>query len=193
MSLRTVVMIFCLAIAILFTAVNWQALSAVSTVNLIYTEIKFPLGLAVICVFGALWVVTLLWGLLQKASYLLEIRRAHKNAEDAKRLAQNAEDSRIDAMRKALESEISKVAAQQDAIRKEEIKSFREDLEAIKKSVESLQGEVITLTSSMGTLSSSMGTLSSEVAKAVPQVAETVNELSKEPGEEPKKKFLGLF
>ncbi|MBR2960062.1 MAG: DUF1049 domain-containing protein [Burkholderiaceae bacterium] len=64
-------------------------------VNLLFEEVQAPLGLILLLVLGFLVVLCLLYAFLQQASLALEMRRAHKELEEARQLAQRAERSRF--------------------------------------------------------------------------------------------------
>ena len=44
MKIRTIFLLFVLILMAVFLVINWTALSTVTAVNLIYTEIQAPLG-----------------------------------------------------------------------------------------------------------------------------------------------------
>ena len=111
MAIRTVVLILLTLLSALFLVVNWAGITASVPVNLVYTDTEAPLGLILLLVLGALWIAGIIWALLQQAATLLEIRKAYKDAESSRGLADDAEKSRFEATRKAVHDEI--VAAQE--------------------------------------------------------------------------------
>jgi uncharacterized integral membrane protein len=109
MTIRTVLLVFLSALAALFAVVNWQAIMAVVPVNLLFTQINAPLGLIIIVGFGALWLFVLVWAIMQQASVVFELRRAYKEVHANKTLAENAEKSRLQEARTALEDAVKRV------------------------------------------------------------------------------------
>ncbi len=111
MAIRTVILVLLTLLSAIFLIVNWAGITAAVPVNLIYTDTEAPLGLILLLVLGALWIAGIIWALLQQAATLLEIRRAYKDAESSRGLADNAEKSRFEAAKKLVHDEI--VAAQE--------------------------------------------------------------------------------
>ena len=107
MAIRTVILILLTLLSALFLVVNWAGITASVPVNLVYTETQAPLGLILLLVLGALWIAGIIWALLQQAATLLEIRRAYKDAESSRGLADNAEASRFETAKKLVHEEIS--------------------------------------------------------------------------------------
>ena len=95
MNLRSVFLFVVLIFCAIFLVVNWGGIVTDVPVNLLYTEIEAPLGLILLLVLGFLVVLCLMYAFLQQASLALEMRRAHKELEDARQLAQRAERSRF--------------------------------------------------------------------------------------------------
>ncbi len=107
MTVRTVVLVLLSILAAIFLILNWQGIVAPVPVNFIFGEIEAPLGLILLIVLGVLWVVGIAWSLMSQASVLLEIRRAYKEANANKSLANHAELSRTEQMKKTLQEEMS--------------------------------------------------------------------------------------
>ncbi len=95
MNLRSVFLFVIFIFCGIFLVVNWQGIVTDVPVNLLYTEIQAPLGLILLLVLGFLVFICLLYAFVQQASLALEMRRAHKELEDARQLAQRAERSRF--------------------------------------------------------------------------------------------------
>ncbi len=111
MAIRTVILVLLTLLSAIFLVVNWAGITASVPVNLIYTDTEAPLGLILLLVLGALWIAGIIWALLQQAATLLEIRKAYKDAESSRGLADHAEKSRFEAAKKLVHDEI--VAAQE--------------------------------------------------------------------------------
>lgn len=95
MNLRSVFLFVIFIFCGIFLVVNWQGIVTDVPVNLLFEEVQAPLGLILLLVLGFLVVLCLLYAFLQQASLALEMRRAHKELEEARQLAQRAERSRF--------------------------------------------------------------------------------------------------
>ncbi len=107
MTVRSVVLVLLSILAAIFLILNWQGIMAPVPVNFIFGEVEAPLALILLVVLGVLWVVGIAWSLMSQASTLLEIRRAYKEANANKTLANHAELSRTEQMKKTLQEEMS--------------------------------------------------------------------------------------
>ena len=92
MKIRTIFLLFVLILMAVFLVINWTALSTVTAVNLIYTEIQAPLGVLVVGGFAAVVFVLLVYMVWQQASVTLELRAAYKEARNARQEAVRAEE-----------------------------------------------------------------------------------------------------
>lgn len=95
MKFRTPLLLILLAILALFAALNWPAFTAPTTLNLLVTTVQAPLGLIML---GAVLLLSLLFAVfaayLQTAA-LLESRQHAKAIAAQRKLADEAEASRI--------------------------------------------------------------------------------------------------
>ena len=107
MTVRSVVLVLLSILYVYLFILNWQGIMAPVPVNFIFGEVEAPLALILLVVLGVLWVVGIAWSLMSQASTLLEIRRAYKEANANKTLANHAELSRTEQMKKTLQEEMS--------------------------------------------------------------------------------------
>ena len=107
MSIRTVVILLLCILSAVFLAVNWSGIVAPDPVNLLFTQVQAPLGLILIVVLGLLIVACLLWSIMQQAAVLVDIRKAYREARTNKRLAEDAEQSRLEASTKTMTQELA--------------------------------------------------------------------------------------
>ncbi len=149
MALRTLILFLLAVLAAVFVVVNWQGVMAVTTVNLVYTQIQAPLGLILICIFGALWAVGILWAMMQQLAILMEMRKAYKIATSSKELADKAELSRLENMRKVLSEEMEKLSAKVGenvstamSTHTEHMTSLVDKIEGIAKTITGLEDKV---------------------------------------------------
>ena len=196
MAIRSVILIFLAAVAALFLVVNWPAIMAPVPVNLVYTEITAPLGLLLLIGFGTLWIVGIIWALLQRASTLMELRRAYKEASSSKSLADHAEQSRLEEARKALQEAVEGVDAKMSQRVESSAQIVNERLAAINASIEQLSKEVQsveTLVQEVRSLNAKVEALTKQCHCEVQETPEAVpDEAAKQelPEAEPKKGFL---
>jgi len=180
MTIRTVLLVFLSALAALFAVVNWQAIMAVVPVNLLFTQINAPLGLIIIVGFGALWLFVLVWAIMQQASVVFELRRAYKEVHANKTLAENAEKSRLQEARTALEDAVKRVEEKMIERADTAAQAQSERAAALKSGLEGLVSEV-------KLLRAQVETIAQKAEITVPE------ELPQEPAEPEKKGFFGLF
>ena len=108
MTLRSVVLAILSLLALIFLILNWQGITASVPVNLIVEEIQAPLGLILLVILGGLWLFGIAWDLMQQASTLVEIRKAYREANANKSLADHAEQSRLEQTKESLRQEMVK-------------------------------------------------------------------------------------
>ena len=105
MHFRTIFLaIIVLAIAAL-AALNWPALSAISTVELGVTTVQAPLGVIMLGLTVLLGVFFIAYVLSLQTSVLLETRRHTKELQAQRELADKAEASRFTELRNFLEAQ----------------------------------------------------------------------------------------
>lgn len=131
MSIRTVVILFLCVLSAVFLAVNWSGIVAPVPVNLLYTQVEAPLGLILFVILGILLIGCVLWSLMQQAAVLVDIRKAYKEARTNKRLAEDAEQSRIQASADTLTHEFSELSEQLTAALRTESEKTGKQLENV--------------------------------------------------------------
>ncbi len=157
MSIRTVVILLLCVLSAVFLAVNWTGIVAPVPVNLLVKQVEAPLGLIIFIVLGLLLVAWIIWSFLQQAAALVDIRKAYKEARTNKQLAENAEQSRIQASTKTLSQEFADLNAQLTASMTsstekttQALESFSEELKALKVQVSLLDAKVMKIAESNG-------------------------------------------
>src|SRR5262245_12873249 len=94
-------------LTLIFTLLNWTALSAPAPINLLVARVEGPLGVVILglgAVLIALFVLLLLW---LQAGVLLESRRHSREIAAQRELADKAEASRFTELRQMLENEFA--------------------------------------------------------------------------------------
>ena len=157
MSIRTVVILLLCVLSAVFLAVNWTGIVAPVPVNLLVKQVEAPLGLIIFVVLGLLLVAWIIWSFLQQAAALVDIRKAYKEARTNKQLAENAEQSRIQASTKTLSQEFAELNTQLTASMTtstekttEALGTFSEELKALKAQVALLDAKVMKIAESNG-------------------------------------------
>lgn len=127
MKIRTIFLLLVLILMAVFLVINWGALSTVTAVNLIYTEIQAPLGVLVVGGFAAVVFVLLIYMVWQQASATLELRAAYKEARNARTVADDAEKSRFAESNRILLERIEKLEALMTARSDETLTAVRKE------------------------------------------------------------------
>ena len=122
MKIRTIFLLFVLILMAVFLVINWTALSTVTAVNLIYTEIQAPLGVLVVGGFAAVVFVLLVYMVWQQ-----ELRAAYKEARNARTVADDAEKSRFAESNRILLERIEKLEALMTARSDETLTAVRQE------------------------------------------------------------------
>jgi uncharacterized integral membrane protein len=113
MNFRTAFLIALLAVLAIFTAINWNAFVAPTTLSLLFAEVQAPLGLVMLGITILLAAVFLLYVLSLQTSVLLENRRINKQLETQRSLADQSELSRFTELRSYLQTELRQIALHQ--------------------------------------------------------------------------------
>ena len=112
MRAQIVLVAVVMLLTLVFTLLNWSALSAPAPINLLVTQVQGPLGLVILglgTVLIALFVLLLLW---LQAGVLLESRRHSRELTAQRELADKAEASRFTDLRQMLEQEFASIKGQ---------------------------------------------------------------------------------
>jgi len=112
MKLRTILLLLVLLAIVLFAALNWTAITTPTTLSLLVATVEAPLGVVML---GMLVLLTGLFavfaGYLQTTT-LLDARRHAKELEAQRKLADQAEASRIAELQNLLNSALLKLEQQ---------------------------------------------------------------------------------
>ena len=106
MHLRTVFLLLLFVLCSVFLVVNWEGVMANVNVNLLYTEIQAPLGLILLLGPGLVILICLVYGFVQQAALSMELRRVNKQLQQARDLAQKAEQSRFVELKNEMQKQI---------------------------------------------------------------------------------------
>ena len=112
MYLRTLLIVLALGALALFTAVNWSAFIAPTTLSVIFASVEAPLGLVLLSVVVALAAMFLIYVVYLQSSVLIETRRHNRELHSQRELADHAEISRIQDLRSFLETQLKSFGQQ---------------------------------------------------------------------------------
>ena len=111
MNVRTFAVVLALALLAGFTAQNWVAFTAPTTLTVGITEVQAPLGLVMLMVCAVLATIFLGYIVFQQAGVILEARRMSKELKSQRELADRAEASRFTELRGYLAGELERIVA----------------------------------------------------------------------------------
>jgi uncharacterized integral membrane protein len=100
--IRALAFFLILVLVGLFALLNWDAFSALTTLNLGLTTLQAPLGLLMLGLVGFLCVLFTVWVISLQASSLMEARRQTRELQAQRDLADRAEASRFTELRTEL-------------------------------------------------------------------------------------------
>jgi len=112
MKARTVLLFVVLLSIAIFTALNWAAFKAPTTLSLGVTDVQAPLGLVMLGMLVSLSALFLVFVLYLQTTVLLDARRHSKELHSQRELADQAEASRFTELRAFLDEELKKLAIQ---------------------------------------------------------------------------------
>ena len=116
MRVRTVLILAVLVVVGVFALMNWQSITAPTRLDFVIARIEAPLGLLLLGAIGVLSVFFLLMLAKSEIAMLLESRRVAKELEGARRMAAEAESSRVESLRAAVLGELAQINKKLDAL-----------------------------------------------------------------------------
>ncbi len=111
MRTRTLILVILLAALALFSAVNWQAFVAPTTLSLLVTTVQAPLGIIMLGFTAAIALAFLVYIVYMQTGIVLELRRQARALEAQRELADRAEASRFTELRDYLARELGELRA----------------------------------------------------------------------------------
>lgn len=116
MKPRSATLLVLLALIGAFAILNWGSFTTPTSLNFLIARIEAPLGVLLLIAMGILIVACLLVLAKVEITMTLESRRVTKELENARKLAAEAESSRVESMRKSVLNELAEVNRKLDAI-----------------------------------------------------------------------------
>jgi hypothetical protein len=104
--LARILLIVVLGLAATFVALNWNALNIPGPLDVGFTTINAPLGLAMLAITAAVTVAFLVFIVYLQTVVLLDLRRAARELRAQRELAEQAEASRLADLRTFITAEL---------------------------------------------------------------------------------------
>ncbi|MDB5840694.1 MAG: hypothetical protein JWQ23_2646 [Herminiimonas sp.] len=115
MRKRTLLLLVVLAAIGLFAAVNWTAFNTPTTLSLIVTTVQAPLGVIMLVLTILVAILFLVFATYLQTSMLFETRNHAREMQAQRKLADEAEASRITALQNSIAAELQRLSAQSAA------------------------------------------------------------------------------
>ena len=93
--MRYLVLLFMLVLGAAFIFFNWTAVNAPVSVDLFFAKAEVPLGLMLLVWFAIMFIIVLYGMLAQQMKALATVSKISKELDAQRKLASNAEDSRV--------------------------------------------------------------------------------------------------
>lgn len=117
MKVRTVLLFLVLLAIVIFTALNWTVITTPTTLSLLVATVEAPLGLIMLGLLLLLTGVFAIFTGYHQTSTLLEARQQTKALEAQRKLADQAEASRITELQNLLNSALLRLEQQSNESR----------------------------------------------------------------------------
>lgn len=114
MYLRTVLILLVFGAFALFTAANWSAFTAPTTLSVVFATVEAPLGLILLGIVVLLAAMFLVYVAYLQSTVLFETRRHARELNAQRELAEQAEASRFSRLQASLETELRKLADKEE-------------------------------------------------------------------------------
>jgi uncharacterized integral membrane protein len=136
MRLINLILLIVLVALVIFSAINWQAITEPVPLSLLFSNTEAPLGLILLTITGLLTLLFLGFVVYMQSSTLVTRRKLNKEVEEQRKLANKAELSRFTELRTFLEMELQQLKTQgADVHKKVEVRLSEVEI-AVKGAVE---------------------------------------------------------
>ncbi|HIE90216.1 MAG TPA: LapA family protein [Methylophilaceae bacterium] len=136
MRLINLILLIVLVALVIFSAINWQAITEPVPLSLLFSDTEAPLGLILLTITGLLTLLFLGFVVYMQSSTLVTRRKLNKEVEEQRKLANKAELSRFTELRTFLEIELQQLKTQgADVHKKVEVRLSEVEI-AVKGAVE---------------------------------------------------------
>ncbi len=136
MRLINLILLIVLVALVIFSAINWQAITEPVPLSLLFSDTEAPLGLILLTITGLLTLLFLGFVVYMQSSTLVTRRKLNKEVEEQRKLANKAELSRFTELRTFLEIELQQLKTQGADVHKKVEARLSEVETAVKGAVE---------------------------------------------------------
>ncbi|MEO1956993.1 MAG: LapA family protein [Methylophilaceae bacterium] len=136
MRLINLILLIVLVALVIFSAINWLAITKPVPLSLLFSDVEAPLGLILLTITGLLTLLFLGFVVYMQSSTLVTRRKLNKEVEEQRKLANKAELSRFTELRTFLEIELQQLKAQGADVHKKVEARLSEVETAVKGAVE---------------------------------------------------------
>lgn len=112
MKFLNFILLIVLVALVIFAALNWQAIITPIPLSLLFMDAEAPLGLILLAATGLLTLLFLGFVVYMQSSTLMTRKRLNREVEEQRKLANDAEASRLTELRIYLETELKQLSAQ---------------------------------------------------------------------------------
>ncbi|MEX2570467.1 MAG: hypothetical protein WD737_04125, partial [Gemmatimonadota bacterium] len=101
---RTLIFTLVLLAVVLFAIVNWPLFAQATPLNLLVGTVVAPLGVVMLAILAGVTILYLIFLAKAETEVLMGSRKANRELEEARKLADRAEESRITALREEVQT-----------------------------------------------------------------------------------------
>ncbi|MFL9932340.1 hypothetical protein P0D88_24605 [Paraburkholderia sp. RL18-103-BIB-C] len=116
MRFRTIAISVALSALALFALLNWATISQRTTLNVIFATVDAPLGEVLLAAIGVLTLIYAISLAKLEVATLVESRRMTKELDRARKVAEQAEESRFHRLQDFLDRELSQANGKLDRL-----------------------------------------------------------------------------
>jgi hypothetical protein len=109
MGMRTLLLLLVVIALAAFTILNWTAFTTPTSLSLVFASVQAPLGLVMLVIAGLITIAFLLYVAYLQGTVILETRRAARELQSQRQLADQAEASRFTELHKTLEERLDRL------------------------------------------------------------------------------------
>lgn len=115
MRARNVFLLVIIVLIGVFAWRNWAVFSETKTLSLVFTQVDAPFGVVLLIIMAVLVVIYFFYTVGLEAAALLEVKRYARELLNTRKLADDAEASRFNELKKWLEGELGGLKGEQPA------------------------------------------------------------------------------
>lgn len=116
MKLRTIVIGTGLVVLALFAILNWETFSRATSLNIVVARVDAPLGVVLLFAIGALTLIYAVSLAKLELAALIKARRVQKDMDNLRQIADQSEQSRVQALQDFLIRETQRIDVKLDML-----------------------------------------------------------------------------